>query len=55
MTIRYQAIDRRTGELVTRERSFATEAEMQRWVARQERLAEAERGGFVGVLAYSND
>lgn len=55
VTIRYESINRRQpmGALVVRERTFASEDAMQKWVARQESLAEAERGGFVGVVAYS--
>ena len=53
ITIRYRAIDRRNGELVTRERDFRTQRAMETWIATQERLAEAERGGFVDILAYS--
>ena len=53
VTIRYQTITRK--DLVTRERTFPTQAAMERWVRTQERLAEAERGGFVGVTAYSFD
>jgi hypothetical protein len=54
VTIRYQTTGR-TGALVTRERTFPSEPKMQRWVARQEALAEEDRCGFVGVLAYSYD
>jgi len=54
VTIRYQAFNRK-GELVTRERSFPSETAMERWVRRQEALAEEERGGFIGVSAYSRD
>lgn len=55
VTIRYESIVRRNpmGALVVKERTFASETAMQKWVARQESLAEAERGGFVGVVAYS--
>lgn len=55
VTIRYQSIDRRNGNLVTRERSFPTEVAMQKWVAKEEAKAEEERGGFVAVLAYATE
>lgn len=51
--IRYQTIDRRQGAIIVRERSFPTAKAMETWIAKQEALAEAERGGFLGVLAYS--
>jgi len=55
VTIRYQTIDRRSGLPVTRERSFPSETAMEKWVARQEALAEQERGGFIGVTAFATE
>lgn len=48
VTIRYQVFNSR-GELVEREKTFKTEAQMQKWVAKQEET----NGDFVGVTAYS--
>jgi hypothetical protein len=56
VTIRYQVIsNRRSGTLATKEKTFKTHEAMEKWVARQEALAEEERSGFVGVSAYSYD
>lgn len=56
VTIRYQVITRRRSgpaTIETREKTFASEGKMERWISKEEAKAEEERGGFVGVLAYS--
>lgn len=49
--IQYQAINRR-GEIETRQKDFTTERARDKWIDRQEALAEEERSGFLGVTAW---